>query len=195
MVHLRRFLFGLALACAVIPAPAMAAPALVSFAADAVDPIPGYFLGYQFTANANCTVDALGAYDHDGDGLVNGHRVGIWDSSCNLLAEVTVLSADPLTGQFRYRALGAPIALVAGSTYLIAAEVSTPDPYVFQASGIVFDARISYVDSYFNSSNVFGCPNVATGGGRQYMSCNFNLVDEPTPALRASWGTLKATYR
>jgi hypothetical protein len=80
--------------------------------------------GFEFRAESNITVTALGAFDYLGDGLVTPHRVGIWPAEGGpLIVEATVPSgvSAPLLGQFRYASIPGTW-LSAGSNYVIAAS-------------------------------------------------------------------------
>ena len=166
-------------------------PILISFSPSLVDSSPDYFLGYSFRVEQSFAVDALGAYDHGADGLGTTHRVGLWDAAENLLGSVTVHDGDPLNGTFRYRSLDGPISLTAGETYVLAAEVSAPDPYVYQATDIVFDSRLTYLSSHWASDDNFGFPE-SLAGTREYMTANINIADAvlaiPEPSSLALLG-------
>ena len=59
----------------------------------------------------------LGVWDQSGDGLAEAHQVGLWDLVGNLLASANVASgtAAPLTGGFRYTALGSSVTETSGA--------------------------------------------------------------------------------
>src|ERR1035438_3450618 len=78
-------------------------------------------LGYQFIANNAVSVVALGTFDYLQDGLVGPQQVGLWDASHTLLASTFVDNSDPLQGFWRFNAI-APVTLVAGATYYVAAQ-------------------------------------------------------------------------
>ena len=55
----------------------------------------GFVIGYQFDVGAApVTINALGAYDAGGAGLVTAHDVGIWDSGTTLFRSVTVPAGE-----------------------------------------------------------------------------------------------------
>src|SRR5687768_16493111 len=102
MIKLNRF--ALAAATSALSAAALADTALTAdFFANTVNNGSGYSLGWAFSTANNITVTSLGWYDHLGDGLVDGHAVGIFNTGGTLLLSGTVQSgtADPLTGMFR----------------------------------------------------------------------------------------------
>jgi len=168
-------------------------PALVSFNPTGVIPLPNSFVGYHFQPSDNIVISALGAYDDNGDGMGIVHEVGIWDAGMNLLGSVTVTTADPLTGEFRYANLSTPLALTLGTDYYIAGDVRAPDPYVYKADTIVWHPDISYIVSVFQSSSVFGFP-AAIAATRQYMAVNM-MIEEVVPTEADTWGKIKSLYR
>src|SRR5436309_1122273 len=104
-----------------MPSPAHAAAPAIDFTAPTVDYTVGaWSLGWAFSTNTDVDVTALGFYDDNQDGLMEAHRVGIFDSAQNLLVFGEVNPASPLIGWFRYRDV-TPITLAAGQTYVIGA--------------------------------------------------------------------------
>ena len=96
--------------------------------------------GYDFTVGSTpLLVTALGLWDGPqevqgqfsgaiGDGFVNSHVIGLWDSSGNLLAKATIqpLTVDTLVGEFRYSSVliptnPGPVILSANTTYVLGA--------------------------------------------------------------------------
>ena len=62
-----------------------------------------------------------------GDGLLEDHQVGIYNSSGTLLATTTIPAGTSaaLVGEFRYLTLSEPITLLAGQSYTIAGGIPT----------------------------------------------------------------------
>lgn len=160
---------------------AVASPGLVSFTPDEVFFSEYYCVGYRFHVNATISIDALGIYDDDG--LNQPHLVGLWDSSENLLASVTVANGDPHVGTFTYHSVGSLITLNAGSDYYLAGETHS-DNWPYLAHDIVFDPALSYVSSHFTSFQftTFGFPD-RIADDRQYMMVNLNIVPEPSSSV------------
>ena len=121
-----------ALACP----PARAAPALEFSATD----VTGSFsdpnhrvVGWVFTVNSPIVVDQLGFLDMPnagstafGDGLVQAHEVGIFNTQTSQLvvsATVPALSAGTLNGVYRYVSIP-QTALDAGNEYVVAAQIT-----------------------------------------------------------------------
>jgi hypothetical protein len=110
------------------------APAITSFTGNTqvgtVEPFPGSdrTVGFNFTANSNLTVSALGVWEDPANGtapLTQTHQVGLWNSSGTLLASATVLTNSPLTGRWRYVSV-TPVTLTAGQTYFAGSAITSP---------------------------------------------------------------------
>ena len=94
-------------------------------------------VGIQFVASGDGMATELGYVDFDADGLAMDHAVGLYSSDGNLLGSVTVpmgTSATPRTSgaqTWRYASLSSPVAITAGTSYRIAAEVisASGDPW------------------------------------------------------------------
>ena len=132
----RRVLFivaSLALAICIGVNPAAADYAISSFTSTSVSSQSPMSLGWSFTTNSAVTVNALGYYDYQQNGLVDQHIVGIFNASGTLLASTPVSSGtvDPLNGSYRYASI-TPITLAAGQTFTIAATtVGYSDYWLF----------------------------------------------------------------
>ncbi len=76
--------------------------------------------GYAFTVNRTVYVTHLGFWDNPDIAapIVFSHAVGLWTTGGSLLGTVTISAADPLTGDFRYEALGSPVQITAGEYVL-----------------------------------------------------------------------------
>jgi hypothetical protein len=115
-----------------------------------------YVLGWYFGANAAIQVTSLGFYDASMDGLTESHPVAIYDMATQaLLASTTVVPADPLTGFFHYAALGIPLTLTPGHTYVIVALVGTEEYLAFYNidSTWTVNPAITYEGSAVNYAN------------------------------------------
>ena len=91
---------------------------------------PPFTLGWSFNLSQSYIVDALGVYDSRGDGLVDNHDIGLWDSTGILLASVTGVTGDsyPLVVSFRYAPLSSNITLQSGEYYIGATYPFKNDP-------------------------------------------------------------------
>ena len=79
-------------------------------------------MGWSFAPNSELRLTHLGFFDAQGDGLAVSHRVGLWTSEGDLLAEAFMPSGTgaSLLGGYRYVEIEA-LALHAGQTYVIGA--------------------------------------------------------------------------
>ncbi len=63
-------------------------------------------IGYSFNIDKDKTIDALGSYDDNSDGLNGTYTIGLWDNIGNLLSTATVSgSGDPLVSGFRWASI------------------------------------------------------------------------------------------
>jgi hypothetical protein len=143
MNRLRQTTYGFVLAAAsavavgLVPGAAEGSPLLNGAG---VHPIqshsPNLTVGYAFSIGPTpLTVISLGVYDLDSDGTVgNGlfeaHAVGLWTAGGTVLASVTVPAGTgaTLSNGFRFVALGSPVSLLAGQTYVLGAHYTTETP-------------------------------------------------------------------
>jgi hypothetical protein len=110
----------------------------------------GYYLpqtlGDVFTPASDMTLNSLGVFDYQDNGLGETHAVGIFDKSGALLASTSVSAgtASPLDDHFRYASI-APLKLTAGQTYTIAALYLTLSDVIGYANigGILASSDIS----------------------------------------------------
>ncbi|WP_437911652.1 DNRLRE domain-containing protein [Sorangium sp. So ce302] len=129
-----------------------------------------YTIGTQFQVGSSAvTIGALGAQDDSlsgpaADGFVGGGvQVGLWDATgTTLLASTTVLSADPLVGTYRYRALASPITLQPNTSYLIGALVSGAfEPFEDNIGAAKFSAHgVTIVGNRFASGGSLTAPTI-----------------------------------
>ena len=131
-----------------------------------------YAFAHVFTVGEqDLTVNALGAFDANGDGFVTsgGIPVGIFrESDQSLLTSTNVVSSDPLAGNFRFGDISA-LTLTAGEQYRVVA-VNGDDEYNIDndfstSSFITFDAY-GFVESnsliFFNQT-ISGPPKLRMG--------------------------------
>lgn len=93
-------------------------------------------VGFQFTANQNLVVNALGFYDENQDGLTTSHAVGLFDTNGSLLTSTTVQSgtSTELDGKFRYQGISS-FNLVSGQSYVLAGLATADDGYTYGNTG------------------------------------------------------------
>jgi hypothetical protein len=143
--------------------------------------------GFVFSVTVPIQVTDLGAFDLDGDGLLNTHEVGIYDNNTtDLLASVTVTSADPLIDGFRYAPI-TPMTLDPSSTYIVAAgdyDGMNEDSAVLVlpadltvAPGILYyQGAVSQVNAGLHYPTLGFQPDLAAFGG----SFRYTVAPEPT---------------
>lgn len=163
-------------------------------------------LGTEFTVGGTgLTVNSLGFYDGpdastsiEGDGLLESHQVGIFDTNGTLLTSATVpAGGGTLVGDFRYVALDAPITLDPNMTYVLAGQVPstspTGDTFRDAVEANVNETDLQVVQGRYTGppanptylDGEFEFPNVGTGGaGLVYFgpSLQYTLVPEPAGA-------------
>lgn len=123
-------------------------------------------LGYRFRADNNITAVGLGTYDSGLDGLTGAHRIGLWDTTGNLLADTTIaVGGGTLLGHFRYQNITG-ISLLAGQEYVVGSynidQVST-DAYAAADTGFSDGPDITFIrDQWLSGSFGFGSSTNST---------------------------------
>jgi hypothetical protein len=141
-------------------------------------------LGYSFQVNAPISVVSLGVYDHNSDGLNVRHAVGLWDSSANLLASVTVPAgtAGLLNGGYRFSAItGVPLSV--GQVYYVGSVNGFDnDEWLQDPSSLVAAPEITYLSrGYAVSSGGLVFPELAGSGSTGYFGGNFEFESGAIP--------------
>jgi hypothetical protein len=184
--------FSRCLVCLLLLVTAASAGLLVDFSAPGVATYPWniWNLGFAFTANSPISIDALGAYDFNQDGLVGPQQVGLWTTDGSLLASTFVTNADALQGFWRFHAIS-PVTLIAGTTYVVGAQGG--ELYTQNVSGFVVAPEITFLNDRWGdvgpsadppltfpgqSSGVQYAANGYFGGNAQFASS----TDIPEPA-------------
>lgn len=185
----------LALASTAFVAPAQAGPVItLSNRYGCCSTYPAA-MGWSFTANTDFTVDQLGFFDADFDGLLFAHRVALWDVSTRAIVVQGTVAAGttaPLVGGFRYVDV-ADTDLVGGRQYFAMAEFSgdvstneTDSAFQFgqtPAGTMTVDPRITLGDlgrAPFESSGLATFPDE---GWIAHFGPGFRIAD-PTPPTR-----------
>jgi hypothetical protein len=176
-----RFLAASALLCGVFtaaPATAQVAGVTVSNPNVFTDGDGPWTLGFSFTATQNLTVTALGAFDYLGNGFIDAHQVGIWDSNGTLLASTSLSSLNPLLNGFRYADI-AGLSLASGNSYTIgASNFGVNDAYAYNST-ITPSAGITYDSArYLHGAALINPITTGTSGG--YFGANF-LISSAVP--------------
>ena len=146
-------------------------------------------LGYSFTATASEAITEVGWWDATGNGFNSAHIVNIWNNAGALLSSTSLAlgTTDALIDGFRFQSI-APIALTAGSTYVISGSTTPADGWAGAGSisgfhvldpGIAIGPNASV---YAYTTNTALEPN-AHFGGAEYAGPNFIVgqTDLPEP--------------
>ena len=153
--------------------------------------------GEIFTVGAqNITVTSIGAFDSGRNGFTTagGILAGIYrESTQALLASTTVLSTDPLVGDFRYHSI-APLTLLAGTQYRVVA-VSGIDQYNIDLNFTV-NPLVTRNGYGYGASSTLIFDNSFTGTDRIWFA-NFQAdlggpTAVPEPTSLAVFGMLAA---
>jgi len=145
-------------------------------------------LGYKFTVGANdITVDQLGYYDANQDGLIVSHDVGIFlESNQDLIVSATISNGttSPLTGFFRYVSI-TPTALTANTAYSIAGvSLGNTDAYLNSPIGLSVNSAITYnVSAYAGYDTGLAFPNLTDYPSYNVFGGNFTFVTNSSPEV------------
>lgn len=164
---------------------AFAMPALSITGSDRTSASPDFVYGWEFDVFAETSVTDLGFFDDGGDGLLESHDIGIWDSSGTLLTSATIAagSGATLIDGFRYIDI-ADILLGVGNGYVIAATDLTDDEMAVDVDSISTVASIAWVESRFGvTGGSLGLPTSSIGRDA-YFGPNF-LTGGTTAAVPA----------
>ncbi|MFM7361696.1 MAG: hypothetical protein ACKO25_07705 [Cyanobium sp.] len=168
-------------------------PGLVSFEIDCncSNPIFEGTVGWDFQVIVPHTINLLGVYDADADGLSVATDVGIWDrGSGSLLASATVPAGTlgHLLNQFRYTPIGA-LTLNPGVTYSLGAQYNQPfnsDWYQLITKNNSFAPWITYLNSTGLSGPSLTLPNDVGLPDFGVYGPNIASVPGPLPILGAA---------
>ncbi len=160
---------------------------------------PGITLGWEFSTTEALTVDALGIWDQDSDGLSASHEVGLWNvTTGDLLATATLSSASSVVpssssmGQWLFTSIDAltlaPGEYVLGATYGAAA----PDIACYMT-----DATCAPGVTFVGDRQIIGpsltLPTIYAGLGNAIFGPNMHIArtaDVPEPGSLALLGGL-----
>ena len=162
---------------------ATSVPALsITGANVASDSLNSNTFGYDFTANGDYFVTALGIYDDFGDGLNTNYEVGIWNASQVLLGSITVPtgSTGTLIDGFRYQNLTTNITLNNGDSYRIGALVPKNHELVNGVSSITSTSITVGATHYFTGGGTLSYPSTVSSG-KAYITSNMLISAVPIP--------------
>ena len=137
-------------------------------------------LGFEFAVSSPVTVTGLG-YNYFGTPLNASHQVGLYDSSANLLASVTIDNSSTANGGYLYNSI-TPLALGSGDYFLVGTTLGLNDSWIYQSTSTTGAAGMSYVDSWYTSGNggMLSFPTT-NASDRQYMEVNLLVQSTTTP--------------
>lgn len=192
---MKKLAFGLLLALAVAlaaEARAVAIPAIsITGPNVASDAFQSNTFGYDFSADGNSTITALGVFDDNGDGLDVAYAVGVWDSGASLLDSVVIPAGTgaTLVDGFRYADLTTGIALSNGASYRIGVLVPAGEELVNGVTGVTPTGITINAPNYFRNGATLLYPNTLSAG-KQYYTANMLLVPAPPAAWLVGSGIL-----
>lgn len=194
-MNVKCLLASVAVATTMLAGAANAAAALDLTSDGLTYPGTQYTLGFEFSVSKNSFIDALGVYDNLRDGLRNSAAVGLWDTSGNLLASVTVPNgtAGTLDGTFRFASI-TPYALTAGVHYIVGAYIVGDLASSFgtgQGGSATINPDVTiYGDRFSNFNSTFSFPSENQhSGSAAWVGGNFNLVQGGVPEP-ATWALM-----
>jgi hypothetical protein len=154
-------------------------------------------LGWRFDVLQSVTVEGLGWFDENADGLQNAHQVGIWSPAGVLLVDTTVPAGTttPLDGQFRTAAV-TPIVLTPGNGYIVGGQsfaLSTdserlacgnPDGIsaCFPVLAQTLDPRVQWTAATFSTMSTFVRPAMVGVSSQGYYGPSFSVQAIPEPS-------------
>lgn len=145
-----------------------------------------YNTGFAFTTSIGFTVTGFDVYDAGGDGLLNSHDVGIFDSVGTLLVSATIPAGTVATLNGVYRSVTiSPFALAAGSYVLSELSVTSFDPGVVNVTSVtpIAGLTVGATDLVLKPSPAaLTKPTTLSGFGQQFFTGNFEVSDVPEPA-------------
>lgn len=160
-----------------------------------------YTVGFEFELSSMATVDKLGIYDWNADGLESRADVGLWLMDGTLLATVSIGAgtAGELIDQFRFGAIE-PIALQAGVRYVVgsympsgavgtATSLNTGQGGVGSLNPLLSAVR----DRYSDFDSAFGFPSVTDSTGGAWLGANLHFAGDVVPEPN-NWAMMLAGF-
>ena len=134
--------------------------------------------GLEFVPWVDIEVSALGFCDAGGDGLLNSHTVGIFDTDTEELVTPTVVvdSESVPDGFYRYESI-TPVVLKAGRSYTVAGHSESPFDPADKGSGDDWEPELRFV-RHTEGPSIFQFPSWPKPS--VWMVPNFKFM--PVPA-------------
>ena len=134
--------------------------------------------GWAFSTTNILTIDSIGFYDSQSDGLNVAHQVGIWNSSGVLLASALVDNASVLSDGFRYTTLPSLLVLLPG-TYVLGGFLpkGVLDAVPYRATYTTIPV-VTFVESRTAGGSSFQFPSgTFTAINPGFFSVNLNVIN------------------
>jgi hypothetical protein len=151
----------------------------------------GRTLGWEFRVNSPITISGLGFFDADSDGLELDHLVRLWTSDATLIASATITSSSaPVAsahpaGRWLTESLAVPVALIPGTSYVVAADYAPGDPdFLRHTTGFVTVPEIHYTRELARSGSS-GFPTDTFGLFDRYFGPTLLVEEAPEPSTLA----------
>jgi hypothetical protein len=126
-------------------------------------------LGFEFQANSNASVTALGNfYDGSGsDASYGSQQIGLWTADGTLLASAYVSPSGPVTDSNWIFSSITPVELVAGNDYVVGGQGGWD--YSGEVSGLTYSPDITFIQDRYagtgTSNSPLTFPNISEGYG------------------------------
>ena len=149
----------------------------------------GTTYGWSFSVGETpLSVTHLGYFDAGLDGLVDEHRVGIWDFSGALLVEGTVPAGAIGTdaGAYAFTSVDATT-LPANETYFIGGmSPSASDAVIAFAGPQTYAPQVTYLGASYSETGGFTAPDTLYGASHGIFGPNFQFTPIPEPHHHAT---------
>ena len=145
---------------------------------------PAFAFGWEFSLSQASAIQALGVYDHDGDGLAGRFEAGIYDSVGRLLAQTVIEGqGEGIAAGFTWRTIPR-LELAAGSYVVAAAGIwADGDRIPYNADQLQTAAGVTYLRPRFQPGvTSLGAPLDAFPAGisvQGYWAASFALAPVP----------------
>lgn len=151
-------------------------------------------LGWKFSVTAPTSIEALGVYDSNQDGLAGPAQVALWLASGGAPLVQTMVPAGTdaaLDGYFRFAPVNSTI-LTPGVEYVVGAHLDSDLATALFAGNGTVDPRVSVIDVRYSSfGSGFGFPDRTDPGtdGAAFLGGNIQLTAVPLPATAWLFGS------
>lgn len=190
--------------CSLVQADLIGEAGIVARSTGSLGGNPNRVAGWQFVANEDIQVTALGMLDLVGAGIGSGaaagfsidHSVALWDTLGNQLAETVIPAGttaeigpgtfthpSTVTGDYRYIQLPAPIALTKGSSYVVSAHFPNVNDFFAQPNGSAsLNNLISYSGwRFLDGQATHSFPSSYFSGGAPFTGANLLMTQAAVP--------------